>query len=379
MPVPKQVDVVILGGGIAALGAGCALVRRGKKVLFVSPAQPLGGEATPASAGILDPFLESERLSQPFFRLKKAAFLDFKNQIRNLEAETKTPTGFLACGMLFTARSAVEERELKQRLALHRPSGIPVRWLNAAQCRKKWPALNPSLRGVLFYPTLARVLPSRLQKALFRFVCKKGAAWIDASGPVKVVARQGRVLGIRLGKKMIPARFVINASGSWAGRKTAAPFSLPVVPVRGQVLIVQGKGPALRTIAHSARGIYVVPWEKKRYLLGSTVERAGFRAIPQPRTLKRIRCEAAKIVPGLAGMKTFKAWAGLRPCSRDRLPLIGETALKGYYAAAGYYRSGIVIGMHAGELLVRGMLSGRMPPALKPFSPMRRFPVKLKT
>ncbi len=369
----KQVDAVILGGGIAALGVGYALVRRRKKVVFVVPPKPLRGEATPASAGILDPFLESDHLAQPFFRFKKAAFLDFKNQIRKLERATSMDTGFLACGMFFAAETRADERMLKLRFVRHRHSGIPLRWLSQAMIRKEWPSVNPDLRGALFYPTLARIFPGRLQAALKRFVTRNGAEWIAAKGPVRPVVRDGNVAGLVLNRRIIPTERIVNACGSWAGDKAVSLFPLSIEPIRGQVTVLAGNLPAVGPIAHSVRGIYVVPWEKKRYLLGSTVERAGFDPRVESRVLRRIRAAAARLMPGLRSLKAYGAWSGLRPCSQDYLPLIGETPLKGHYVAAGYYRSGIVIGMHAGELLAQGMLDGRMPGVLKPFSPMRRL------
>ena len=118
-------------------------------------------------------------------------------------------------------------------------------------------------------------------------------------------------------------------------------------------------------------GGYIVPWDPGTLLLGSTVERAGFKAKTTAKGLRSIRRRTEKIVPGLKTARIVTSWAGLRPFPEDRLPIIGPAAVKGLYRAAGYYRSGILISGLAGALLARGIVTGRMPRRLKPFSPNR--------
>ncbi len=373
----KTFDAIILGGGIAALGAARALLRRRKKVLILAPKKPLAGEATPASAGILDPFLESADPHQPFFKLKKAAFRRLPAEIRRIERESGVRTGYRRTGMFFTALNPAEEKKLKARLRAHRPSGIPIRWLTRAQALKRWPFLGPDVRGVLFYPTIAQIFPALLQKALKKVVTARagrhGAVWQGIGRTMRLHIQKGRVAGVSTGGRLFFADCVINAGGSWAGNSGISPWRLPIFPVRGQIVVVRGQGLKLQSVIHSAGGIYIVPWSQNHYLLGSTVEKAGFKATVQPKTLQRIRQGAAQLVPRLKTFKAVQAWAGLRPCSADHLPVLGKTPLAGYYMAAAYYRSGIVIGLYAGELLARAIDEKKIPAELQPFSPMRWF------
>lgn len=367
----REYDAIIIGTGIAGLGAAYALVRRGKKILLITTKQPLKGESTPASAGILDPFLESASPENAFFEFKKKAFLKLPGQIKSIEREAGMKTGYCRTGMLFAAFNVLEEKKLKARLVSHRPSGIPVRWFDKTQSLRTWPALGRGVRGALFYPTLGRVFPDKLQKAIYRIVIRRGARVLRAQTKIRLLIENGRVSGVVLNGKKIASRSIINAGGSWADAMGFSTLRFPIFPVRGQVLIVRGKTKKTIPVVHSAGGIYIVPWQKGTYLLGSTVEKAGFNAAVQSSVLRKIHRQAAGMIPEMWGFKPLRSWAGLRPCSQDHLPLLGKTGIKGYYMAAGYYRSGIVVSLHAGELLAQGLFGKRFSKELVPFSPLR--------
>ena len=371
MKTDQKYDAIILGSGIAGLGAAYALVRRGKKVLIISSKIPLKGESTPASAGILDPFLESASPKHPFFKLKKKAFLKLPRQFREIERESGIKTGYAQTGMFFTALNLAEEQKLKSRLAMHKPAGIPVKWIGRVQALRYWPYLGENIRGVLFYPTLGRVFPAQFQHALSRIVRRRGATILGIKGRVSLLVEKRQASGVIIDKKKINALSVINAGGSWADQMRFSKLRFPIFPVRGQILLVRGNTKKLKTVAHSAGGIYIVPWAPGTCLLGSTVERVGFKASVQASVLKSIHREAAEMIPALKGCKPIKNWAGLRPCSKDHLPLLGKTAIRGYYMASSYYRSGIVISLYAGELLADGIFGKGFSKELEPFSPLR--------
>jgi glycine/D-amino acid oxidase-like deaminating enzyme len=67
--------------------------------------------------------------------------------------------------------------------------------------------------------------------------------------------------------------------------------------------------------------------------------------------------------PGLKDAALVTAWTGLRPFSHDNLPYLGPVpGLRGAYAAAGHYGSGILQAPITGVLLKEMIL--RQPPTL---------------
>jgi glycine oxidase len=77
--------------------------------------------------------------------------------------------------------------------------------------------------------------------------------------------------------------------------------------------------------------------------------------------------------PSLANLPVTSSWSGLRPATRDELPLVGATAVSGLYIAAGHYRNGILLAPLTAEL-VSALVTGAPPPP--DFSPSLLSPAR---
>ncbi len=370
---PKSYDVIVAGAGMAGLGAAIGLAEKGRKVLVIS--KEMRGASTPAAGGILDPFLEMTA-GHPLFHISQEAFLQYPSLVRRLESKTGKSTGYKKTGMLFIAMTHQEMRELEQRYAWQKKTGIAVQWFSRVSVLKKYPGVNPKLLAGLFYPTVARINPRKLKTVLQAYAELLGVRFLKVSASPELITDQKAVRGVRMGKTVIYTDAVVNAIGSWAGKGAFGP-RLPVSPAKGQILLVRSKE-KVTTILHSLDGGYIVPWNDQKlrggyqeYLLGSTVERVGFKPETTRRGLERIVEKNGRILPAIFQAERVDAWAGLRPFSDKKVPLIGPTKIKGLYLAAGYYRSGVLIGCRAGELLAEAIILGKMPGRIKPFDPRR--------
>jgi len=361
-----------MGTGIAGWGAAIALAKAGRRVLIVGR-KGVRGESTPAAAGILDPVLEMSPRN-PLLALGMKAFREYPGRLRALRRATHLDLGYARTGMLCIAFTKEEEKELKVRMRWQKRAGMPVVWKDRTGLVKIEAALNPRARGGLFYPAVGRIQPKKLLAGLRRYAKELGISVIDHRRGSSVRIEKGRAAGVRIGRAFFQAPVVVNAKGSWAGVGHKRRRRLPIVPARGQILTLKSARLKIRTIVHSLDGAYVVPWGKNQYLLGSTVERVGFKPYTTRRGLQSILARCDQLIPGIRLFKYADTWAGLRPFPKDRLPLIGPTSVSGFYLAAGFYRSGILIGCLAGELLAQGIIRGKMPGLIRPFDP-RRFKI----
>ena len=117
--------------------------------------------------------------------------------------------------------------------------------------------------------------------------------------------------------------------------------------------------------------MYIIPRSDGRIVLGATVEEAGFDKRVDPDTVQRLHQAAANVAPAIGEMRIHEVWAGLRPGSPDDLPILGPTALPGYFAATGHYRDGILLAPITAHVMSQ-LLRGRAPDFdLEPFSPLR--------
>lgn len=174
------------------------------------------------------------------------------------------------------------------------------------------------------------------------------------------------------------ARRIVYATGT----DLPTPGIGPVLfPRKGQMLRVQ-LPPALQGLrdVHRRHDIYVVPRtagpQSGTALIGATVEDAGFDLSVDPAALHHLRALAAELLPALAdpiAAPEVESWAGLRPATRDELPILGPTGSSGpEYVAAGHYRNGILLAPGTASVLA-DLLEHRTPAVdLAPFA-LSRF------
>src|SRR5437764_333302 len=102
--------------------------------------------------------------------------------------------------------------------------------------------------------------------------------------------------------------------------------TLPVRPVRGQLLHLGWSGTPLRRVTWSSR-CYLVPWEDGTLLVGATVEEAGFDERTTVAGVSGLLAAVNALVPGACRASFLSARSGLRPATPDDLPVIGASAV----------------------------------------------------
>jgi glycine oxidase len=144
-----------------------------------------------------------------------------------------------------------------------------------------------------------------------------------------------------------------------------------VEPIRGQMLRLESPRPPLGAIVWG-HGIYLVPRDDGTLLAGATVEEAGFEVRNTAAGLSQLLRDACALLPVLGGATFLEAWAGLRPATPDRRPLIGPVpGAEGLWLAAGHFRNGVLLAPFTAERLAAGIARGERPADLAPFDPAR--------
>jgi len=175
-----------------------------------------------------------------------------------------------------------------------------------------------------------------------------------------------------------PNTTVIYTTGAWVPEELRR--TLLVRPRKGQMLRVQ-LPPSLGNLreVHRSDQIYIVPrtvgTQAGTALIGATIEDAGFDTSTHTRDLIHLRDLAAMLLPALASEKDapqLEAWAGLRPYTPDRLPILGPVEPGSHrFLATGHYRNGILLAP-ATAILLADLITGKTPALdLMPFSPAR--------
>jgi glycine oxidase len=252
------------------------------------------------------------------------------------------------------------------------PSAKDARPLGADELAELEPLLQK--RGPAYFLRERSVDPRKLGSTLEKAARTLGVDFVTGRPVTEVAVLGGRATGVRTAKSYYPADAVVNCAGAWAA--LLKPLGFPTRPVKGQMVCVvpphdsQPQGPLIQHVIRTPE-VYIIPRTDGRMLLGATVEDAGFDKRVDPDTVKRLQQAAIAAVSEIAQLRMHDAWAGLRPGTPDGLPILGPTSLKGYYAATGHYRDGVMLAPVT-ALVMTEVLKGRVPSFdLKPFSPAR--------
>lgn len=342
-------DAIIIGGGIIGVSLALSMRKQGLRVLVVERGEP-GREASSAAAGML--VGSGFEKKSPLHPLAAESARMYPEFVQELEDES---------GM------NVELRD-HGTLVISRENNFPdeAEPLTPEQVK----SLEPDLAAVDISAAFSQercLDPRTLVAAALKAAHHRGVDISSGTEAKAVLTSDGRVGGVQTDKTSYAAEIVVNCAGAWAG--CIAPEKLPVRPVKGQMLAVVGG----MTLKHVIRGddVYLVPRGDGRIVIGSTLEEAGYNKQVDLNTIQRLFKAAVELVPSLVKSRKHEDWAGLRPGTPDELPILGETATRGYYIAGGHYRDGILLAPITARVMTEVILRKPCSRDLSPFSPAR--------
>jgi len=362
-------DVIIVGGGVIGCAIAYYLAQAGVQVTILERGE-VGGEASGASAGLLAP-LELSLESSSLLDLCLASLPLHPPLADTLREETGIDVEYLRSGILRVALSDEDADDLRALVGRQRAEGV-MEWVGPEALRGLEPRVAAA-RGGVYSPQYHQVNAHRLTQALAQAAVARGAALRQGVVVTGFVTNGSRVMGVRTGEGRLMAEQVILAAGSWTaalGRRLG--LTLPVKPMRGQMLAFPDFSSPLRHILLGKNGGYLAPKANGLLFVGSTVEDVGFRKNTTAKGLAGLRRMAATLVPSLAYAEVASDWAGLRPGSPDGLPILGPVpGWEGLSVASGHFRKGILLAPITGRLMAQWLTEGRGETSLDAFSPAR--------
>lgn len=367
----------MVGGGLVGLSIAWHLKKRGARPIVLDRQAP-AQEASAAGAGML-PLHSVAFDTQELYELSRLSYKLYPAWVRELKRTSGLDPEWEtsgSMGLLFSAKEEKNARTLSKRLV---ELGMEVGWLSGREARLKEPALPKNIRKVMYLPETTQIRPSAMCKAAVEALRRAGVA-IHPNEPVEsVMVHSGRVKSIKTNIRTIEADAVVLATGAWAP-ELLSPFGihLPVYPLRGQVLLLQGPPSGIKHILF-ASGYYLVPRRDGELYIGSTLEKAGFEKIVTPEGIATLATAARRMAPALAPLQVSGYFAGFRPGSADGHPFLGPIpGIAGLYIAAGHHTHGHLLAAASGHLMAQLILDGKAEMDLEPFS-LGRKPYQLQS
>jgi glycine/D-amino acid oxidase-like deaminating enzyme len=324
---PHSAEVIVIGDGLIGLAAATTLAARLVPTVLIAAGRP--GAASPASGGALAPSLDAGTARYAFGIASRDRYPSWLAEIRDrVGADVLLQRDGL---IELLGNDADESGEL--------PAGA-VR-LDRDALRELEPGLAGAASGVL-HPYDGAVDHRMLLDALWAV-----AATLPDLTIVRdmAVALRGTPMAMEVtlaeDHRVASAAHVVLAAGAWTPGIAGLPRELPIEPVRGEVIELEGM-PARHPVF--APGGYLVPHRGRATLVGSTMERVGYDYSTSPAAAARLARAAAAMAPGLAGARVLSHAAGLRPITPDLLPILGpDPADRRLIHASGHSKNGVLM------------------------------------
>ena len=353
-------DILIVGGGVIGLAIAVELKRQGAKVTVIS--QDFMQSAGNAAAGMLAPRAE-QLTSEPLLELCLRSRWLYPEWTQKLEAIAGVETGYLPCGILAPVYSEPES-------IVEANNAV---WLDRQTIQLYQPGLGDRVVGGWWYPEDGQVDNRCLMRSLLQSAQTLGVEIQEGVSVKAFQQQQGKVNGVLTSTGLLEADQYVLAAGSWSGQL----LPLPVRPVKGQMLSLR-----MPTKLHQpfplqrvlyGDGIYLVPRQDGRLIVGATVEEVEWTPFNTPQGIQSLLNKTIELYPAAAEWQIEELWWGFRPGTPDQLPILGRSvACENLFLATGHYRNGVLLAPITASLIADLILEQKSDPLLAEFSD-RRF------
>lgn len=233
MTLPKQADIVVIGGGIIGCSTAYHLARNHKADVVLLEQGRLTSGSTWHAAGLVGQLRSSASITQ---------LLNYSVDLyKRLDKETGLETGWKMTGCLRLACNQDRWIEFKRLATTAQSFGLEMHLLSPAEVKEQWPLMQvDDLVGATFLPSDGQANPSDITQSLAKGATMAGARLIE----------DVRVTGFQMDGKRIKAVLtsdgpifcdkVVNCAGQWARQVGAmAGVSVPLQPVKHQYIITE--------------------------------------------------------------------------------------------------------------------------------------------
>jgi glycine/D-amino acid oxidase-like deaminating enzyme len=320
----RDVDVIVIGGGLVGLAIGYGLLRAGERVTILDE----GDDAFRASRGNFGHvWVQGKGANNiPYARWSLQAAQIWPNLASELTQLTGTDPQLEQPGALMFALTddELQGRADKMQALAAEMAGLgidyPYEILDAQALRAMCPCVGEDVVGACFSPMDGQVNPLKLMRALTAAVYALGGDMQTGQSATAVSHRDGE-FEVQCADRRFRSGKVVLAAG--LGNAALAPMvglQAPVRPVRGQLLITERLDPFLHIVTGSVRQT-----DDGFVQIGESMEDVGLDEGTTTSHLTRIAGRAIRMFPVLEGVNIVRTWGALRIMTADGYPIYQES------------------------------------------------------
>ena len=391
-----DVEVIIVGGGIAGASAAFHLAAHGRSVTLLERGE-IASEASGVNAGGIGalgwghlPDLESY-LTMGSLQIFRSLQLDLGYDIE-----------FRASGGLQAIQSEEQYVYARDRVLALKSRGYTLDLLTVNEARSIEPELSPELAGAMHFPLRGQADPKKATRAFADAAAERGVNILTGREVIGISRTTGGTYRVACLGETHEAQRLVLAAGAWCGPLgEMLGLRIPIVPVRGQMWATQPLPPRVfyslssaESYAHWSRSpgsdadtppelthpgsrrvtrhLYGRQNRDGEIIFGGDRELAGYDYTVDAGGVEVNFGHASEILPMLAGLTISRTWSGMMPFSLDGKPIIGRIPqLDDLYVVSGLASSGFGRGPMAGKLIADYLHTGHRPTVLAESDPAR--------
>lgn len=375
MQAPELVSrakIVIIGGGVGGTSVAYHLAKLGEKDVVLLERADLTSGSTFHSAGLV-----GQLRADPTLTKMNMYSVELYRELEKSE----TPPAWRECGSIKIASSNERMAEIRRQIGWAKTFGLDLQEISTKQVQELFPLIDPTgVVGGCYMASDGQVDPSQLTQAMAAGARRGGVRIYTNTRVLSIKKERDQIRAVSTDKGEIECEIVINCGGIYAAEiGRLLDVRIPIIPMSHQYLITENFLPEDAKFLPSLRdpdNLIYFRQEVKGLVMGGyernskpfTASSQSFDQIPKDFNSKllpqewdrfeEIATNAAIRVPKMSevGIKNFiNGPEGFTP---DNEFCLGETAVGGFYVAAGFCAHGIAGAGGIGKAVAEWVVSG---------------------
>ena len=371
----RTAGTVVIGGGAVGTSVACYLAMSGMDVTLVERGEFAWGTSRRCEGHVVtydtppgDFSLFCKTGQDLFYEAQKFLPVDFDF----------SPEGI---GLLVDNESHLEM--VKANYEGKQKEGYNVTLWDRDELRRHEPNIGDNVIGCLNFNNDCTLNPMRLCFGLAEHARAHGAVIMPRTHVMDLRMANGRVSGVETDKGLILTENVVLAAGVWTPRLGAMlGVNVPIRPRQGHILVTE-RVQGLLNKAYVEYGYLLTKHGLKRdnvtpdmdkfgvafviepstagtVLIGSSRRFVGMDTRPHPSVMRAVAERGTQFFPALSDMRLLRCYAGVRPATTDKLPIISTTHIPGLFIGAGHEGLGISLSLITGKIMSQ-LVGGQTP------------------
>ncbi|KPG96035.1 sarcosine oxidase subunit beta family protein [Pseudomonas sp. RIT-PI-q] len=363
-PLPKDAEVVIVGGGIQGLSIAFNLADMGMRNILVLDAGYWQGGASGRNGTLVRGAFSSPEWTRFFAHSSKLWIGLSKRLGQNVMYSQR--------GYTQIAEQNSTAQMLQRTMEVHKDCGINSSILTDAELRRVLPALAHERVSAALHLPDSGCAPHHAAMYAYHKACEERGVDIRYRSEVTSIDNSGgKISGVCVGESRVNTQIVVLAGGAESNSLAQlAGVPLDGYPMRLEAMALEPTRPLIGpAVALLDRLCYMHQTPRGEVVGGAEVAERPQNTLNADVPVMAATAKAyLEMFPQLGEARILRQWAGLVHISKDFGPLMGaHHQMPGLFISAGWCY-GYAGGPAAGELMAKLIFKGELDDRIKPFA-----------